>query len=218
MASPNAQPGHGGYRPPTGPPPPPAFDSTNTYLVGTYGQQDDHGYFTLPVTILASQIIGMEQCPTTFSNTGYPYTQVNVLVPGLTIGFINADYPTLLAQWQTVVSAYVTPPSSTPANTLGLTAALESLEGLEPTTTSPTKKRKKEKMTSPVFVQILQSDLDTFAEEFAAVSTDLQTYIAQLVANQAVPLSAASEAGLATALAKLQALEPPAPTPPPVSF
>lgn len=69
-------------------------------------------------------------------------------------------------------------------------------------------------MTAPVFVQVLQSDLDTFAAEFAAVSTALQTYIATLVANQATPLSDADESGLATALVDLTALEPPAPVPP----
>jgi hypothetical protein len=70
-------------------------------------------------------------------------------------------------------------------------------------------------MTAPVFVQIAQSDLDNFAAEFEAVSTALQGFIATLQANQATPLSAADESGLATALADLSALEPPAPVVPP---
>lgn len=69
-------------------------------------------------------------------------------------------------------------------------------------------------MSTPTgYVQVLQSDLDTFAAEFEAVATALQTYIAQLVANQATPLSEADESGLAQALSDLDALEPPAPTP-----
>lgn len=71
-------------------------------------------------------------------------------------------------------------------------------------------------MTAPEgFVQVLQSDLDTFASEFEAVFTALQGFIATLQANQATPLSDADESGLAAALAAGEALEPPAPVTPP---
>jgi hypothetical protein len=69
-------------------------------------------------------------------------------------------------------------------------------------------------MTTPSpSVQLLQSDLDTFASELEAVKTALAAYIATLVAGQAVPLSAADETGLTQALSDLTALEPPAPAP-----
>lgn len=201
---------------PTGPAAP-AFDSTNTYLAGISSTQDDDGHFSLPITIIASQIIGLVKSEPIFSRRGFPYGQVKVLVPGLSLGFINADYTTLLAQWQIVVAAYVTPPSSIPANTTGLSKALDTLQKEEPhvalLSNSPLQRRNT--VSSP-FVEILQSDLDTFATEFAAVGAALQTYIEQLVANQAVPMSPASEAGLAAVLAKLQALE--VPGAPPVSF
>ncbi len=68
-------------------------------------------------------------------------------------------------------------------------------------------------MSEPTgLVSLQQADLDTFASEFEAVKTALAAYIAQLVANQATPLPAADESGLAQALADLDSLEPPAPT------
>jgi hypothetical protein len=69
-------------------------------------------------------------------------------------------------------------------------------------------------MTTPTgSVQLLQSDLDTFAAELEA-KTALAGYIQTLVAGQAVPLSAADETGLTKALSDLTALEPPAPPAP----
>lgn len=69
---------------------------------------------------------------------------------------------------------------------------------------------------TPDLRQIDQADLDNFAAEFETVKTALAAYIAQLVAGQAVPLSAADEAGLTQALGDLTALEPP-PVQPPAS-
>ncbi len=70
-------------------------------------------------------------------------------------------------------------------------------------------------MSEPTgLVSLQQADLDTFAAEFEAVKTALAAYIAQLVANQSTPLPAADEAGLAQALADLDALEPVTPPTP----
>jgi hypothetical protein len=88
------------------------------------------------------------------------------------------------------------------ADTSGLTGALTDLQTLLPV--------KETAMTVPTpNVQIPQADLDKFAAEFKAVFTALKTYITMLVANQATPLSAADETGLAAALAAGEALEPP---------
>lgn len=67
-------------------------------------------------------------------------------------------------------------------------------------------------MTNPTndgFVEILQSDLDTFASEFEAIREQLITYIAELKAAAVIP--AASEAGLTQALNDLTSLVPPTP-------
>lgn len=70
-------------------------------------------------------------------------------------------------------------------------------------------------MTNPNpdgFVEILQSDLDVFAEKFEAAKNALQQYISQLKAQAASPLPPADEAGLQQALNDLTSLQ--APTPP----
>ncbi len=196
---------------PTGPTPP-VFDSTSTYLSGISSTQDGDGHFSLPVTVIASQIIGLIDSVPIYSRRGFPYPQVKVLVPGLELGFINADYDILLAQWKVVVAAYVTPPSSIPANTTGLEDALDTLQAEENPpvallSTSPLLRRNT--VTNPDDRVIKQSDIDTFTADFNDVAANLKTYIAMLVANQATPLSPANEAGLHAALAALDALTVP---------
>jgi hypothetical protein len=96
------------------------------------------------------------------------------------------------------------------ADTSALRAALTDLQTLAPSAPTQPGLWKETVMSGPTgFVQLLQSDLDTFATEFEAVKTALATYIAQLVANQSTPLPAADESGLNKALADLTALEPP---------
>lgn len=112
----------------------------------------------------------------------------------------------LINQIETAVAKAQLPP----ANTTALKQALANLQAIA---IAPPNKEKEKEMTAPVYVQILQSDLDTFATEFETVTAILKTYIAQLLANVVVPLTAADEAGLTQALADLDALEPPTPTP-----
>jgi hypothetical protein len=95
------------------------------------------------------------------------------------------------------------------ADTDGLSEAIAGLTALVPA------EMKGRLMTVPTgFVQILQSDLDTFTSEIASAVGVLGPYIQQLLANQAIPLPAADEANITAAITALQNIEPPAPTPP----
>jgi hypothetical protein len=95
------------------------------------------------------------------------------------------------------------------ADTTALAAALSDLKSLVP------QQKGRHEMTAPTdLVQVSQGDLTKFASGFTDVFTALKGYIATLVANQAVPLAAADESGLAAALAAGEALEPPVPVTP----
>jgi hypothetical protein len=113
-------------------PAPPAFDSTGTFLTGIANQQDEDGFFTLPRTIASGSIIGVEDCPPVYDLVGNQYSQVNVIVSGQSLGFVNAEYELILAQWQTVAAAFISTPTGTPADVTGLYRAVQSLEALEP--------------------------------------------------------------------------------------
>ncbi len=69
--------------------------------------------------------------------------------------------------------------------------------------------------TLMAMVQLDQADLDNFASTVETAVGVLNTYVQQLLANQATPLAAADEKALQKALSDLQGLEPPAPAPAP---
>lgn len=64
------------------------------------------------------------------------------------------------------------------------------------------------------YVQILQSDLDTFTSEITAAVAVLTGYIQSLIAGQGTPLKAADEAAITAAVTSLSSLEPPTPVTP----
>lgn len=112
--------------------PAPDFDDTYTYLAGISDELDDSGDFTLSVTIAASQIIGIQRQPAVYDRDGNRHTRVNILVPGLRVGMVNAKYNVLLEQWKVVNAVFRYPPGSKPADVTRLAGALQDIQGLTP--------------------------------------------------------------------------------------
>ncbi len=91
-----------------------------------------------------------------------------------------------------------------PARTTKIIKAIANLKALEPKGDTA--------MSNPTgYVQILQSDLDTFASEITAAVAVIGPYIQDLL--QGNTLAPGEESDLIKAVTALEALEPPAPTP-----